>query len=63
MQTARQAVADDRKAGHADTPGFGFSLTILGGFLMMPETLLKLTLLWPKERLFYDDFSVKIIFR
>jgi tetratricopeptide (TPR) repeat protein len=21
------------KAGHADTPGFGFSLTILGGFL------------------------------
>jgi hypothetical protein len=28
----------------------------------MPETLLKLTLLWPKEKLFYDDFSVKIIF-
>jgi hypothetical protein len=33
LQAARQTVADNRKAGQTDTPGFGFSLTIPGGFL------------------------------
>ena len=33
MRTAQEAVAEARQAGQADTPGFGFSLTVLGGLL------------------------------
>ncbi|MGI9113941.1 MAG: protein kinase domain-containing protein, partial [Chthoniobacterales bacterium] len=33
LQTAREAIAAAQRAGHTDTPGFGFSLTVLGGFL------------------------------
>lgn len=33
LETARGALADGRRAGRTDTPDFGFSLTILGGFL------------------------------
>jgi serine/threonine-protein kinase len=33
MQTAQQAVAEGRHEGIASTPGFGFVLTIYGGFL------------------------------
>ncbi len=33
LRTAHEAVAKDRQTGQADTPGFGFSLTVLGGFL------------------------------
>lgn len=34
LQTAGEAVTEDRRTGQTDTPGFGFSLTILGGFLV-----------------------------
>ena len=33
LRTAQEVVAEDRQTGQADTPGFGFSLTVLGGFL------------------------------
>jgi len=33
LETARQAVAEQRRAGQTNTPDFGFALTILGGFL------------------------------
>jgi serine/threonine-protein kinase len=33
MRTAQEAVAEGRQTGQADTPGFGFSLTVLGGLL------------------------------
>lgn len=33
LQTAREAVAEYRQQGQVDAPDFGFSLTILGGFL------------------------------
>ena len=33
LQTARDTVIEGRQTGQADTPGFGFSLTVLGGFL------------------------------
>jgi eukaryotic-like serine/threonine-protein kinase len=33
LQTAQDAISEDRQTGQADTPGFGFSLTVLGGFL------------------------------
>lgn len=33
LRTAQEAVAEDRPTGQADTPGFGFSLTVLGGLL------------------------------
>ncbi|MDX6694383.1 MAG: eukaryotic-like serine/threonine-protein kinase [Blastocatellia bacterium] len=33
LQTAREAVAEERQRGRIGTPNFGFSLTILGGFL------------------------------
>jgi tetratricopeptide (TPR) repeat protein len=33
LQTAREGVADYRRAGRTDAPDYGFSLTILGGFL------------------------------
>ena len=33
LQTAQEAVDEGRQTGQADTPGFGFSLTVLGGFL------------------------------
>ncbi|MFL6254688.1 MAG: protein kinase domain-containing protein [Pyrinomonadaceae bacterium] len=33
LQTARAGVADYRRAARTDTPDYGFSLTILGGFL------------------------------
>jgi eukaryotic-like serine/threonine-protein kinase len=33
LRTAQEAVSEDRQTGQADTPGFGFSLTVLGGFL------------------------------
>jgi len=33
LRTAQEAVAEARQAGQADTPGFGFSLTVLGGLL------------------------------
>jgi serine/threonine-protein kinase len=33
LQTAREAVAEYRQRGQIDTPDFGFTLTILGGFL------------------------------
>jgi serine/threonine protein kinase len=32
LQTAREAVEEDRHAGQTGTPDFGFSLTVLGGF-------------------------------
>jgi hypothetical protein len=32
LETAREGVADYRRAGRIDTPDYGFSLTILGGF-------------------------------
>lgn len=32
--TAREAITDAERAGRANTPGFGFSLTVLGGFLV-----------------------------
>jgi serine/threonine protein kinase len=32
LQTAREAVEEDRRAGQTGTPDFGFSLTVLGGF-------------------------------
>jgi eukaryotic-like serine/threonine-protein kinase len=33
LRTALEAILEDRQTGQADTPGFGFSLTVLGGFL------------------------------
>ena len=33
LRTAQEAVAEGRRTGQAGTPGFGFSLTVLGGFL------------------------------
>jgi serine/threonine protein kinase len=33
LRTAQEAISEDRQTGQADTPGFGFSLTVLGGFL------------------------------
>src|SRR5437660_6825484 len=33
LQTARKAVAEYRQRGEIDTPNFGFTLTVLGGFL------------------------------
>jgi tetratricopeptide (TPR) repeat protein len=33
LQTAREAVVEGRQTEQTDTPGFGFSLTVLGGFL------------------------------
>ena len=33
LRTAQEAILEDRQTGQADTPGFGFSLTVLGGFL------------------------------
>jgi serine/threonine protein kinase/Tfp pilus assembly protein PilF len=33
LQTAREAVTEARQQGDADRPDFGFSLTVLGGFL------------------------------
>src|SRR4029077_19179502 len=33
LQTAREAVAEYRQRGEIDTPNFGFTLTVLGGFL------------------------------
>jgi tetratricopeptide (TPR) repeat protein len=33
LRTAQEAVSEGRQTGQADTPGFGFSLTVLGGFL------------------------------
>jgi eukaryotic-like serine/threonine-protein kinase len=33
LQTAREAVAEYRQRGETDTPNFGFTLTVLGGFL------------------------------
>ena len=33
LRTAQETVSDERQTGQADTPGFGFSLTVLGGFL------------------------------
>ncbi len=33
LQTARAAVAEERERQRTDTPAFGFSLTVLGGFL------------------------------
>ena len=33
LRTAQEAVAEGRQTGQAGTPGFGFSLTVLGGFL------------------------------
>lgn len=33
LQTSREAVAEYRQRGEIDTPDFGFTLTILGGFL------------------------------
>jgi serine/threonine protein kinase len=33
LQTAREAVSEARQRGEADRPDFGFSLTVLGGFL------------------------------
>jgi serine/threonine protein kinase len=33
LQTAQEAISEDRQTGRAGTPGFGFSLTVLGGFL------------------------------
>jgi eukaryotic-like serine/threonine-protein kinase len=33
LQTAREAVAEARQRGETDRPDFGFSLTVLGGFL------------------------------
>lgn len=33
LRTALEAVGEGRRAGLADTPGFGFSLTVLGGLL------------------------------
>jgi serine/threonine protein kinase/tetratricopeptide (TPR) repeat protein len=32
LQTAREAVEEDRRAGQTGRPDFGFSLTVLGGF-------------------------------
>ncbi len=37
LQTAREAVAESRRAGIATTPDFGFILTIYGGFLTEAE--------------------------
>jgi serine/threonine-protein kinase len=33
LQTAREGVADYRQTGRTDAPDYGFSLTVLGGFL------------------------------
>jgi tetratricopeptide (TPR) repeat protein len=33
LRTAQEAVAESRQTGQAGTPGFGFSLTVLGGLL------------------------------
>lgn len=33
LRTAGEAVDEERQTGQVDTPGFGFSLTVLGGFL------------------------------
>ena len=33
LRTTQEAISEDRQTGQADTPGFGFSLTVLGGFL------------------------------
>jgi tetratricopeptide (TPR) repeat protein len=33
LRTAEEAISEDRQTGQVDTPGFGFSLTVLGGFL------------------------------
>ena len=33
LETAREAVTEQRRAGQTNTPDFGFALTILGGFL------------------------------
>jgi tetratricopeptide (TPR) repeat protein len=33
LQTAQEAVVEGRQTGQADTSGFGFSLTVLGGLL------------------------------
>jgi hypothetical protein len=33
FETAREAVANSRQRGDTERPDFGFSLTILGGFL------------------------------
>jgi serine/threonine protein kinase len=33
LQTAREAVVEYRQRGEIDTPNFGFTLTVLGGFL------------------------------
>src|SRR5437660_6276718 len=33
LQTAREAVAEYRQREETDTPNFGFTLTVLGGFL------------------------------
>ena len=33
LQTAREAVTEYRQRGEIDTPNFGFTLTVLGGFL------------------------------